>query len=64
MFTAINNATAAEFANSAIADVTCPQGQDTQKLDQCETFWYAETLKYFYLIFSEPDVVSLDEYVL
>lgn len=24
----------------------------------------AETLKYFYLIFSEPDVISLDEYVL
>lgn len=24
----------------------------------------AETLKYFYLIFSEPDLVSLDEYVL
>jgi hypothetical protein len=23
----------------------------------------AETLKYFYLIFSEPDVMSLDDYV-
>ena len=29
-----------------------------------ESFWMAETLKYFYLIFSEPSVVSLDEYVL
>jgi mannosyl-oligosaccharide alpha-1,2-mannosidase len=24
----------------------------------------AETLKYFYLIFSPPDIISLDEYVL
>ena len=23
----------------------------------------AETLKYFYLIFSDPDVISLDDYV-
>jgi mannosyl-oligosaccharide alpha-1,2-mannosidase len=64
MFTAIQNATVAEFANSAIADVTCPTGTETEKLDSCESFWMAETLKYFYLIFAEPDVVSLDEYVL
>lgn len=64
MFEAIRNATETEFANSAIADVTCPQGKETEKLDECESFWMAETLKYFYLIFSESDVVSLDEYVL
>lgn len=29
-----------------------------------ESFWTAETLKYYYLIFAEPDLVSLDEYVL
>ena len=29
-----------------------------------ESFWTAETLKYYYLIFSEPTLVSLDEYVL
>ncbi|CAO2651672.1 Nn.00g042420.m01.CDS01 [Neocucurbitaria sp. VM-36] len=63
MFEAINNATKTEIAYSAIADVTLPQGQETQKLDECESFWMAETLKYFYLIFSEPDLVSLDEYV-
>lgn len=28
-----------------------------------QSFWMAETLKYFYLIFSPPDVISLDEYV-
>ncbi|CAE7189042.1 hypothetical protein P3342_009046 [Pyrenophora teres f. teres] len=63
MFESINNATMAEFAHSAIADVTVPKGQSTQKLDECESFWMAETLKYFYLIFSEPSLVSLDDYV-
>ena len=29
-----------------------------------ESFWTAETLKYYYLIFAEPNLVSLDEYVL
>jgi mannosyl-oligosaccharide alpha-1,2-mannosidase len=31
--------------------------------DSMESFWLAETLKYFYLLFSEPGVVSLDEWV-
>jgi mannosyl-oligosaccharide alpha-1,2-mannosidase len=29
-----------------------------------ESFWLSETLKYFYLIFSDVDLISLDEYVL
>ena len=62
MFSAISNHTRSEFASSAIADVTCPPDQETEKLDECESFWMAETLKYFYLIFSEPDLVSLDEW--
>lgn len=64
MFEAINATTHAQYAHSAIADVTIEKGKETEKLDQCESFWMAETLKYFYLIFSEPDLVSLDEYVL
>lgn len=28
-----------------------------------QSFWIAETLKYLYLIFSDPDVISLDDYV-
>ncbi|KAH7060410.1 putative endoplasmic reticulum mannosyl-oligosaccharide 1,2-alpha-mannosidase [Macrophomina phaseolina] len=31
--------------------------------DRMESFWLAETLKYFYLVFAEPTVVSLDEWV-
>jgi mannosyl-oligosaccharide alpha-1,2-mannosidase len=32
--------------------------------DDMESFWFAETLKYFYLLFSEPGLISLDEWVL
>src|SRR5690242_1268736 len=31
--------------------------------DKMESFWTAETLKYFYLIFSRPDMISLDDWV-
>ncbi|KAM0464032.1 hypothetical protein ACHAO4_000758 [Trichoderma viride] len=62
MFEAIMKATYTDLANSAIEDVTVLG--PTKKLDSMESFWLAETLKYFYLIFSEPDVISLDEYVL
>ena len=32
-------------------------------VDSMESFWMAETLKYLFLTFSEPDVISLDEWV-
>lgn len=31
--------------------------------DKMESFWTAETLKYFYLIFSPPDMISLDDFI-
>ncbi|KZF22942.1 glycoside hydrolase family 47 protein [Xylona heveae TC161] len=61
MFLAIEEQTKTNLAYSAIADVTRPM---SEKLANMESFWFAETLKYFYLIFSEPDLVSLDEFVL
>lgn len=61
MFQSIEKATRTEIANAAIDDV---RAEYPAKSDRMESFWLAETLKYFYLIFSEPDVVSLDEYVL
>jgi mannosyl-oligosaccharide alpha-1,2-mannosidase len=61
MFQAVNQHTAVEFGNSAIDDVTSTS--PTPK-DEMESFWLAETLKYFYLLFAEEDVVSLDEWVL
>ena len=61
MFQRIDNYTRTEFAHAGIADVTSAH---PRQMDTCESFWMAETLKYFYLIFSEPDVVSLDDWVL
>ncbi|KAF7535513.1 hypothetical protein G7Z17_g13196 [Cylindrodendrum hubeiense] len=61
MFQAIVRETTTEHANAAIEDVT---RQGSAKTDVMESFWLSETLKYFYLIFSPPDLVSLDEFVL
>ena len=60
MFTAIVEHTTTDIAHAGLSDCTAPT---PTKTDRMESFWLAETLKYFYLIFSEPDVVSLDEYV-
>lgn len=63
MFEAINSTTSTSLANSAVRDVTLPRDQQPELADSMESFWLGETLKYFYLMFSETDVISLDEYV-
>lgn len=45
-------------------DNTGRTGVRAQQMDSMESFWLAETLKYFYLCFEDFDVVSLDEWVL
>ena len=62
MYQSIENATRTEFGHAAIYDVVSKGVLEKQ--DSMESFWLSETLKYFYLIFSEPDVVNLDKYVL
>ncbi|KAF3934278.1 hypothetical protein ABW19_dt0202925 [Dactylella cylindrospora] len=62
MFQAVEKHTKTQIAHSAINNVL--DSAEVQKMDSMESFWLAETLKYFYLLFSEPDVISLDEYVL
>ncbi|KAF4119582.1 mannosyl-oligosaccharide alpha-1,2-mannosidase [Geosmithia morbida] len=62
MFKSIQKSTETELAYSSIQDVTA-LGK-TKKRDSMESFWTAETLKYFYLIFSPPSLISLDDYVL
>ncbi|KAH8601873.1 glycoside hydrolase [Bisporella sp. PMI_857] len=60
MFQAIEHHTATRYGNTALNDVS----KDTPpKIDRMESFWTAETLKYFYLVFSSPDLISLDQYV-
>lgn len=61
MFRAIEKVTRTEIANAGIKDVTV---EEPEKEDRMESFWLAETLKYFYAIFAEPEVLSLDDFVL
>ncbi|KAG6033865.1 hypothetical protein E4U41_006774, partial [Claviceps citrina] len=63
MFRAIDTITATGLAYSAVADVNSPAGTPPAQTDSMESFWLAETLKYFYLVFGEPDVLSLDDWV-
>ncbi|KAH7080492.1 glycoside hydrolase [Paraphoma chrysanthemicola] len=61
MFEAVARATETEYANAAILDVTV---LDSKQQDYMESFWLAETLKYFYLCFADTDLISLDDFVL
>jgi mannosyl-oligosaccharide alpha-1,2-mannosidase len=78
MFTSIVKASRTRYANGQVIDVTglTPENSAHKAGDQyranirtgnvenkMESFWTAETLKYFYLVFSTPDIISLDEWV-
>ncbi|KAF2113278.1 glycosyl hydrolase family 47-domain-containing protein [Lophiotrema nucula] len=65
MFTSIVKYSRTRFANGQIFDVTDDSTNPiSTPEDKMESFWLAETLKYFYLIFSPPDMISLDDWVL
>lgn len=51
-----------EFA--ALKDITVKGERPDNFEDSLESFWFSETLKYFYLLFDDIKVLSLDEYVL
>ncbi|KAI0201026.1 glycoside hydrolase [Astrocystis sublimbata] len=61
MFKAIEKYTRTPYASGALDDVTWPK---PDPVDSMESFWLAETLKYFYLMFSDWDTFSLDTWVL
>jgi mannosyl-oligosaccharide alpha-1,2-mannosidase len=46
------------FTSLSNADTTPPTTRDNM-----ESFWMAETLKYFYLLFSDRDFISLEDHV-
>ncbi|GAM85253.1 hypothetical protein ANO11243_032570 [Dothideomycetidae sp. 11243] len=60
MFRAINEHTKTDIAHAGIKDVSV---EHPEQEDKMESFWLGETLKYFYLLFSEPDLISLDDFV-
>ncbi|KEY73728.1 hypothetical protein S7711_06304 [Stachybotrys chartarum IBT 7711] len=61
MWEGIAQETETELAFASIEDV---RQHGSSKTDTMDTFWLSETLKYFYLIFEDPSVISLDEWVL
>ncbi|BFZ59001.1 hypothetical protein PYCC9005_006069 [Savitreella phatthalungensis] len=63
MWQAVDAATRAVSGHSAIDGVD-EESAGVRLRDSCESFWFAETLKYFYLLFDDFDSVSLDRFVL
>ncbi|KAJ8605057.1 hypothetical protein MRB53_041530 [Persea americana] len=61
MFNAIEKLTRAPFGHSALEDVTVDEPLQNNLM---ESFWTAETLKYFYLLFDDSQTWSLDDWVL
>ncbi|KAI4867755.1 glycoside hydrolase family 47 protein [Hypoxylon rubiginosum] len=61
MFEAVEKWTRSKYASAALDDVTLER---PTQVDSMESFWLAETLKYFYLIFGDWELASLDEWVL
>ncbi|WPH04272.1 putative endoplasmic reticulum mannosidase mnl2 [Acrodontium crateriforme] len=71
MWEAIIKHTKARYGHAALRDVThafADYEDDKERADaqsdSMESFWIAETLKYFYLLFDDGDTWSLDEWVL
>ena len=60
MFEKVEQHTKTLLAHTALEDVT---KANPPKGDSMESFWLAETLKYYYLLFGETDVLGLDEWV-
>ncbi|KAK0458700.1 glycoside hydrolase family 47 protein [Desarmillaria tabescens] len=47
----------------AFAGINDVNNKNSTKIDDMESFWFAEVLKYLYLTFDDPNHISLDEYV-
>lgn len=61
MFERVEATTRTKWAAAALNDVTRP---NPSHINNMQSFWLTETLKYFYLVFADWDVVDLDEWVL
>lgn len=62
MWLATEELTRTPIAHSAVTQIMYKD--QVTKTDSLESFWFAETLKYYYLLFCDFDTISLDEYVL
>ncbi|KYK54418.1 glycosyl hydrolase [Drechmeria coniospora] len=66
MWESIDALTSTSRGHSAVTNVNANhhEGEAADKIDVMESYWLGETLKYFYLIFSEPELINLDDWVL
>lgn len=62
MWLATERLTRTPVAHTAVTNIMDPPA--LERMDSLESFWFAETLKYYFLLFSDFGTVSLDEYVL
>ncbi|KAF1982017.1 glycoside hydrolase family 47 protein [Aulographum hederae CBS 113979] len=60
MFQSVIRITRTDIAHAAVSDVTNPE---SGQVNSMESFWLAETLKYYWLLFSDEEEWSLDEWV-
>ncbi|KAG6844317.1 hypothetical protein H0H87_007846 [Tephrocybe sp. NHM501043] len=49
--------------NGAYSGIWNVDDIDSDRIDDMESFWFAEVMKYLYLTFDDPKHISLDEYV-
>lgn len=56
----INNNAEGTHGVAGINDV---RSTNSSRIDQTESFFFAEVMKYIYLTFAEPSVIDLDKYV-
>lgn len=61
MFNNIERLTRTKIGAASLRDVS---REEPGQVDSMESFWLAETLKYFYLVFADFDTVDLDTWVL
>ncbi|KAJ5832658.1 mannosyl-oligosaccharide alpha-1-2-mannosidase 1B [Penicillium riverlandense] len=61
IFQALNTSRSAAVPYAEITNVNAPYGLPL--VNYVSSFYFAEVLKYLYLSFAEPDVVSLDQWV-
>lgn len=62
MFESVISLTKTDIGAASVDD--CTNAKAPGWTDKMESYWFAETLKYFYLVFADPDVVNLDDWVL
>ena len=60
MYQTIESNTRATFGNAELSSV---MANPPPQHDSMQSFWFSEAVKYLFLIFSEPDLLSLDDFV-